>query len=158
MQFVQFPSITPYTQRLKNSYVYWSVSSRARKFYVRTSHLSVLVKKKYMQIYILCNSFCLLSACSLRCKRSKQKEDRNYLKFSGPSPNPKTITRRPASFFWLIVGPYSLMLQGFAQKYFKMGLPIGSWYQLLERYKTYIHTLLNLDIHKQIPLNRNAYN
>ena len=152
MQFVQFPSITPYTQRLKNSYVYWSVSSRARKFYVRTSHLSVLVKKKYVQIYILCNSFCLLSACSLRCNRNR------LFKILRAVSQPKNNYKKACEFFLMIVGPYSLMLQGFAKKYFKMGLPIGSWYQLLERYKSYIHTLLNLGIHKQIPLNRNAYN
>ena len=149
---MQFPSITPYTQRLKNSYVYWSVSSRARKFYVRTSHLSVLVKKKYVQIYILCNSFCLLSACSLRCNRNR------LFKILRAVSQPKNNYKKACEFFLMIVGPYSPMLQGFAKKYFKMGLPIGSWYQLLERYKSYIHTLLNLDIHKQIPLNRNAYN
>lgn len=153
MQFVQFTSITPYTQRLKNSYVYWSVSSRSRKIYVRTSHLSVLVKKKYVQIYILCNSFCLLSACSLRCKRNR------LFKILSAVSQPKNNYKKACEFFfWLIVGPYSLMLQRFAKKYFKMSLPIGSWYQLLERYKSYIHTLLNLGIHKQIPLNRNAYN
>lgn len=96
---MQFTSITPYTQRLKNSYVYWSVSSRSRKIYVRTSHLSVLVKKKYVQIYILCNSFCLLSACSLRCKRNR------LFKILSAVSQPKNNYKKACEFFfdWLLV-------------------------------------------------------